>query len=541
MAQLSSYIHFEANKKRISKSPFFKKKEDVLQEFNLTTEIINSPNYFDLYQQIITTLPQQLSAKQILNRLQKHSWPTISEINTLLRYVEAYLKIIYNENIKLNRNLFNSDKQQLNQFKQKILRPLRRYINISGEINYNANPQLKPLYQEVLRIQQQLRNKLKELIANWEQQGILQNNQWDIINGRYVLAVRSDSYNSQLGIIISKSQSHLTLYIEPVEIEQTNYNLLAAQSKLEQKLLSLIEEEGRKIIPFSPLLYNIIFQIEWFDRLMAKAQFAIKFRLTRPQIIDQDRIKLKDFFHPLITNPIPNSIEIETTIDGLVISGPNTGGKTVTLKSIALAALFIHAGLFIPAKEGELPWYDGIYFFANDQQDLMAGLSSFAAETKNYMQLFEELETKNLILIDEVFNSTSSEEASALALAIIDEILENFNAKIFISSHHYSFKTLMQLKKNFLNAHVGIQSNPLAPTYQLHVGTPGSSMALDIFTTLAKNSARAKRITSHAQNYLQQDQIKYETLLQKLSTEEGILKSRLNEIEKLEQQLKQQK
>lgn len=541
--QLSSYLYFQANIKKLQESPFLKDVNEIQSDYDFIDKICADSHFNEFTHDIFSQIPSQVLFHHTLHKVSKVSWLMGEEINWILQYTEAYINIFlknsFFSNYKFDRFTINS--RSFDQFKSLILRPTRKFISQTGEIDYAQHPALCPIYKDVLKLQSSLRSKIREVISIHAKNSVLQSDQYDIVSGHYVIAIRSDSYQNRFGVIIGRSSSNLTLYVEPPEIRDINYKLLETESLLEKESYKVLTGLTEQIKGFLPLLWPIYKQILQLDYLLAKSRYCYAHDFCRPEVSTDNELQISNFYHPLLSNPVKNSVSLSADDNGLVISGPNTGGKTVALKSIALCTLFTHMGLFLPATDAKLPFYEGIYFFANDHQDILEGLSSFAAETKNYLNLLSNLQNNNIIFIDEVFNSTSSEEASALALALIDKILALRPAKIFISSHHYSFKTLMQMKKNFLNAHVGLDHTQTAPTYKLHVGSPGSSMALQIFQKLSDHNPLAKDLVKEAEQYLQQDQIKYEKLLNELSTQEGILHQERMEIKKVRQELDAQK
>ena len=541
--QLSSYLYFQANIKKIEQTPFLHGQDEIEADYDFIEKLTAEQNLDNFTQQIFQTIPPNILFHHTLHKLKKASCLMGEEINWILQYVETYNTFFLKNSflVKNRFSRFDIDANTLDRFKQQVLKPTRKFISPEGEIDYLKHPILSPIFKDVLKIQATLRSKIREIIGTHAKNSVLQSDQYDIVSGHYVIAIRSDSYQNRFGVIIGRSQSNQTLYVEPPEIRAINYSLLEIESHLEKETYKVLGILTQLIADFLPLLWPIYKNILQLDYLIAKSRYCEQYALSRPEIIADNSLVINNFFHPLITDPIKNSICLSSDHSGLVISGPNTGGKTVALKSIALCTMFMHMGLFVPATDAQIPLYDGIYFFANDHQDILEGLSSFAAETKNYLTLLNTLQENNIIFIDEVFNSTSSEEASALALSLIDKILEIKPSKIFISSHHYSFKTLMQMKKSFLNAHVGLNHNQTTPTYKLHIGSPGSSMALQIFQKLSEKSTFAKDLVVEAQKYLQQDQIKYEKLLSELSTQEGILYQEREEIKKIKKELEEQR
>jgi DNA mismatch repair protein MutS2 len=542
MQQLSSFIYFESNKTKMQSSPFISRLDFIEQDYEFMNEMMDQHHILDGDIQLLDSLPSQENYFHLTQRVLKTNWLDAKEINLILSMIESFKKL---QKMGLNgfqkHNAFHFNKDLIQRFTREILTPFRKFITTEGEVDYAKHPALKPLFFEVQKKKSALRQQVSILLRDYGKQGILQSDQYDVINGHYVIPVRSDSYQSKIGVIIAHSQSNLTLYVEPKELRKINYDLLEVQSKLEKELYKVLHQATEQLRDFHPFIKKSCKQLHHFDLIMAKARYAYRFNLTRPKISTDGAVNLQHFFHPLIENPVTNSIEIKDSENGLVISGPNTGGKTVALKSIALCSLYVHAGLYVPSSDAQLPFYDGVYFFANDHQNLLEGLSSFAAETSNYLELINCVEENSIIFIDEVFNSTSSEEASALALAVIDKILEVSQSKILISSHHYSFKVLIQMNKNFINAHVGIDHETNSPTYKLYVGAPGSSMALAIFQRIGEQHEFVQQVIKKAETYLSADQIKYEKLLDKLSTQEGILYKEREDLAALKKEVEAQK
>ena len=250
---------------------------------------------------------------------------------------------------------------------------------------------------------------------------------------------------------------------------------------------------------------------------------------------------MEDFYHPLIEHPVKNTISLEKSRKGFILSGPNTGGKTVALKSIAICHLFLHMGLFLPVSRATIHPVRGIYYFGNDQQNLDEGLSSFASESKNYLELLDSLEESSLIIIDEIFNSTSSEEASSLAIALLDEIHKKSNSKVVISTHHQFFKTHIHSMKEYVSAHVEFDVEIERPTFRISSGSPGSSMAFRIFELISSAMGKTNLIAQTARNIIDKKTLSYEQLLQELSQKQGELTRLIRENKILNNELKNQK
>lgn len=287
--------------------------------------------------------------------------------------------------------------------------------------------------------------------------------------------------------------------------------------------------------------FEILRLVEKIDFYLAKIDFCHRYQLQRPHIRSSQGFTFSNLGHPLISGAVKNDVVCNENNLGIVISGPNTGGKTVFLKSITLAYLLFYHGHFVPASEAEMYPYEGLFYFGNDLQDLKTGLSSFSGEVKNYINLMENILPTNLILIDEIFNSTSSDEASALSMAYFDELHKKAICHIVVSTHHQMFKTLIHQDQSYLSCHVGFDTENMKPTYKIQWGTPGASMAIDIFTILSQGKDEVKAVPQKALFHLNDKNISYETLLQKVSQKQIELDRILINNRQIESDLKNQK
>ncbi len=516
----------------------------------IQTKLIQTHNFYEfLYEQDfnsfimdITSIHSDLNFDQTLNNIQKEKALDFSEINETIKTLEFYLthfKICQNylPEIEVAKD-FHKFKRE---FQKNVQTEFRRFVSKDGEVDLAKHPILRPLYEKRLQLESNIRSRIEGLLTDSQMQKKIQFATIDIINDRYVIPLRSDSYQGSLGQIISRSESGNTLYIEPNSISQLNYERLQLVIQIQTILSKLELEYTQKLKYFLKEISETFNLLKFLDEYNSRAKFAKVLNLTYPEISSEPEIKLIRAFHPLIKNPIKNDIFISKENNGLIISGPNTGGKTATLKTLALCQLFLRHGLFIPCDEGQLPIYGKVFYFGNDGQDLNSGLSSFSAEVKNYTELFEHLGSTNLILIDEIFNSTSSEEASALAIALFKKLHLTTKVHLVVSSHHQTLKTILHQDEDYISAHVGFDTDNNSPTYTLHYGSPGSSHALRIFKSLTTNNPRFENVYDNALQFLDNKVIHYEKLLESISEKEHQLNKTLKENKNLNQQLKNQK
>lgn len=441
------------------------------------------------------------------------------------------------------QSVSNDEQIELKLLLRNFLKPVRRFLTQSGQVEHEKHPALSKVGQEIHDINTGLRKQIQNIIKSDQYRNVLQFEQYDIIDDRFVIPVRSDNYQAHLGQIVSRSQSGMTLLVEPPMLRELSNKRIQLLAKQEEILNQIFVQLSHVLTQHYSSFEYIIKFVERVDLLISKASFCEHLGLIRPEVTQSSEVFIKSFFHPLIEEAVVNDLSLKGELSGLVISGPNTGGKTVALKSLALCQVLMHSGLFLPAEKAALPLARAVYYFSHDQQDLSQGLSSFSSEAAQYIQLVENLEEKSFIFIDEIFNSTSSEEASALALGLLDYINEKHSSiKVFLSTHHQFLKTTMHADKNFLSCHVGYDFERNTPTYKLQYNSPGSSLALSIFEKLTDKSN--KDLTSvyvKAQSYLNKKQMSYEGLLEKLSSQKTELDQKIQEANQLRQELKNQK
>tara|TARA_Y100000780_G_scaffold232593_1_gene268236 strand:- start:91049 stop:93403 length:2355 start_codon:yes stop_codon:yes gene_type:complete len=475
------------------------------------------------------------------SKLAKGEVFSLERLATLIRIVEVFIEHKKFLSDNLLEFLSEDTERFISDFRRNTLREFRTFVSKDCEIDFFKHPKLNHLYKQQMEIEQSSRGLLSKLRQNSKFENTLQFESHDIINDKYVLPIKSDGYNSGLGAIIARSESGRTLYVEPLEVKNLNLMRMEVVLKIDQILHDIARDFSSRLAAHGSQIDYVTDLIFAFDEYRTRANFAMEFHLNRPVLCSDHKLELDSFFHPLIENPVKNSLLIKPSDKGLVISGPNTGGKTATIKAIALTSFFIKHGLFVSARKAEVFNFQNIFYFGNDQQSLEEGLSSFAAEVKNYTELLSLLGESNLVIIDEIFNSTSSEEASALAFSFFEEITKTSGSKVIVSTHHQTLKTITHSESNYISCHVGFDESTNSPTYKLIFGAPGSSLALDIFKKLSGNDSKCEEIYNLALKRLDNKMINYEKLLHGLSEREGKLSKIIEENERLNKELKNQK
>ncbi len=528
------------NIEKIKAFPRKKSKSEIHSLFELlekSMKYIDSSEYQNFYQHI-QSLKSDVNLIANVKKIEKESILTIEEIHQVVVILE-----VFHQNTLLFQKLFPNKKIDSSTFQpiiRKIVKPFRTFVDFDGNIEYARHPELRRLYEKRNKLDLKAKEVLNHLIRDYSKNEILQINTYDIFNDHFVLLIKTDHYSKDLGFIHARSDSGQTLYVEPKKLSTISNERKDLSIEIEAVIYRICKD-------FTLLLKDYIKEIPTITRLVlaldhsfALAKFSYAYRLERPLLNQEDNFWLEDFYHPLLEDPIVNTINLDNDLQGVMISGPNTGGKTLTLKTICLCSLFPHIGLFVPAKNASIPIFREIYFLSQDHQSLKEGLSSFAAETKNYLELANSLGQDSIIFIDEIFNSTSSEEASSLALGFFDYFEKTTKPLIFVSTHHQMLKVKTHEKNKLMSAHVGFDPDSGQPTYKLFFNSPGSSRALEIFTQLSKNFEFGQEIIESSKKILDKKLMDYEALLSEVSKKKSSLEKELKENKEINHRLSNQ-
>ncbi len=540
---IAQFAFFERNKKALVEELFIGRWGDLAEEFIRTKSYLQEfkEEYRQVFKQLLSKLPEDNSLERHILHIKKEGVISFSELNKVALLVESAL-FIKQDLPKFNLAEFSAISDiDFQPIQRKFLREFRHLVDSSGEVHFDRHPELSDLHQRLRELEERIRKTVQDWITQPSNQKLLQYNSYDVHYDRFVVPVRTDSYRSDIGFIISRSESGQTLFVEPFEIRDTCNRRLELIAKIDEIINQLTIKFSRQLADFSELTSQTLYLITRIDFYLAKSDFAYRYNLESPIIKETPGFKFTQLFHPLLKNAVKNNADCHQRDHGIVISGPNTGGKTVFLKSITLSYLLFYHGFFVPAAEAEMYPYEGLFYFGNDLQDLKTGLSSFSGEVKNYIELMENILPSNLILIDEIFNSTSSDEASALSMAYFDELHKKAACHIIVSTHHQMFKTLIHQDRSYISCHVGFDTESMKPTYKIQWGTPGASMAIDIFKILSRDNPGVSEVPAKALSHLSTKNVSYETLLQRVSQKQIELDKILNSNRRLEIELKNQK
>ena len=380
------------------------------------------------------------------------------------------------------------------------------------KLSDNASPKLYSIRKSIAQINAKIRAELNSYMRG-NNNKYLQDSVVTMRQDRYVIPVKSEYRSFVKGFIHDQSSSGATVFIEPEHVMELNNDLRRAMFDEAEEIHRILSELCAKISNMSDAIRYNAENLSELDSFFARAEYAFKNRCTRPELNTQGIIDIKRGRHPLIHKDkvIPVSVSIGKNYNFLLITGPNTGGKTVTLKLTGLLVAMTMSGLYIPAEEeSKISVFNNIYCDIGDEQSIEQNLSTFSSHIKNIINIINNVDDKSLVLIDEIGAGTDPDEGSALALAIIQKLLD-CNCFGIITTHYSKLKEFAVTSNKIENASMEFNAKTLRPMYKLNIGIPGSSNAIDIAKTLGID----KSIIANALSHLSDDKISFENIIKK--------------------------
>ena len=397
---------------------------------------------------------------------------------------------------------------------------INRCIINEDEIFDGASPALARIRRAMRLANEKVREKLNSMIRSTAYQKYLQEPIITIRNGRFVIPVKQEYRQQVPGLIHDQSSSGATLFIEPsavVELGNEYKKLLAEEADEIERILT---ELTAMLAPYADEIredLNIMGQI---DLVFAKAKLSRELNAVMPRLNRNNYVRIVRGRHPLIPadRVVPIDIWIGRDYRSLIITGPNTGGKTVTLKIVGLFALMVQSGIFVPANEGsEFPVFEHIYADIGDEQSIEQSLSTFSSHMKNIVGILDKADENSLVLLDELGAGTDPIEGAALAMSILEEL--NDRHCICVSTTHYSeIKAFAMTHEGMENASMEFDIDRLCPTYRLYIGIPGKSNAFEISSRLGLPSS----IIDKAKSFLKGEDVRFEDIISSAQSQRRI-------------------
>lgn len=405
------------------------------------------------------------------------------------------------------------------------------------EIADTASHNLQDIRRKISIASSKVRERLDKIIHSASYQKFLQDSIVTIRGGRFVIPVKAEFRSSVPGLVHDTSASGATVFIEPMGVVEANNDIRILRSKEQAEIERILANLSAEIGAYADSMcksYDILVQL---NLIFAKANLAYKMKATAPILNADGRIKIKKARHPLIDpeKVVATDIELGTSFDTLVITGPNTGGKTVTLKTIGLFSLMAMCGLMIPASDNsELSVFDDVLADIGDEQSIEQSLSTFSAHMTMIIQILKRANDRSLVLIDELGSGTDPAEGAALATAILER-LRSMGVRLAATTHYDEIKRFALETNGVENGCCEFDIKTLRPTYRLLIGMPGRSNAFAISKSLGIDD----EIIARAEELVSQENTRFEEVVKKLEDSRSVLEEKLIEAENTKRESEQ--
>lgn len=502
-------------------------------------------------------LNQTYEAINLVSRNSRPSFYEISDITIELKTLESSgtlsaKSILSIANIfKLSNELkeyFNKDFLDISEYpilstlfetlytNKHIVNTVFSCIIDENTIDDKASKNLQSIRRQKRKIEQAIREKLNSIIHSSAYSKYIQENIITIRNNRFVIPVKYE-YRSQIkGFVHDISNAGSTVFIEPISIFEMNNELNRLKIDEELEIEKILQHLSSLFYPYVNELKTDIETIGTLDFIFAKASYAKSLKANIPTINTSKEISLKNAWHPLLDSKkaIPISVDLGKDFSVLLITGPNTGGKTVSLKTVGLLLCMAYSGLAIPASESSSIYvFDQIFADIGDDQSISNSLSTFSSHIVNIVDIVKNITSNSLVLVDELGSGTDPLEGANLAISILD-YFKSKDALVIATTHYQELKQYALVTEGFENASVEFDLSTLSPTYRLLVGIPGKSNAFEISGRLGLK----EEIITKAKSLLTKNEINIEELLKSIYDDKSAIEKEKKEIDKQLQEVK---
>ncbi|PCF53931.1 endonuclease MutS2 [Staphylococcus delphini] len=477
--------------------------ETVVHQMNEVDEISQIYNQYRL-----PSMSGLSRVQPYIKRSQIGGTLNVQELNAIktLIQVQNQFKTFYNQLVEdeetVNYEILDGQMQQL-----PVLTHLYQSIHQkcdTQDLFDSASMELQSIRSRIAKTNQRVRAQLDRMVKSTSNQKKLSDAIVTVRNERNVIPVRAEYRQDFNGIVHDQSASGQTLYIEPSAVVELNNQISRLRSEEATEVQRILAELTAEVAEEAEACLISEQVMGHLDFLIGKARFAAKIKGTKPTFSEQRQVYLPKAFHPLLDRDtvVANTIEFESSIQTVIITGPNTGGKTVTLKTLGLIILMAQSGLLIPTLDGsQLSVFDNVFCDIGDEQSIEQSLSTFSSHMKTIVNILEEANDKSLILFDELGAGTDPSEGAALAMSILDHV-HGMGALVMATTHYPELKAYSYNREGVMNASVEFDVDTLSPTYKLLMGVPGRSNAFDI----SKRLGLGLKIINHAKSMIGQDE-----------------------------------
>ena len=462
--------------------------------------------------------------------LSEHELACVSNFLDTIRDLYVYNEKL--DNFKIESPLFSAVIKSITYPKDLNLR-IKEIITPYGEIKDSASPALKDIRKKIKEADNAIKSKLQEFISKNGDK--LSQSIVTVRNERYVIPVKNDYKNMVKGIIHDQSASGETVFIEPFSVFEASNKLNRLYEEEKDEIYNILRIISSRIASFHDELLFSYEEIVKLDIVFAKAKYAIRLNCTKPNINNNGIVSLIAAKHPLlnVAKVVANNIIIGKDYKGIIITGPNTGGKTVLLKTIGLLSLMVKFGMLLPCEaDSEIMIFDNVYADIGDEQSIEANLSTFSSHLKNVIDIMDNVTNNSLVVLDELGSGTDPLEGSSLAISIFDYLLKK-NCLVIATSHYSELKMHAYNSTDIINASVEFDEVTLKPTYRLLIGVPGMSNAINI----ARNLGLNKDVIAKAQDYVFSRSDDLNVMLDKLVKQSKMMDEKIQELDATKKEL----
>lgn len=412
----------------------------------------------------------------------------------------------------------------------KLEKQITNAIDDHGEVKDSASTKLGGLRTAIQISKNRVKEKLDSLLHDPSNQKYFQENLVTMRGDRYVIPVKMEYKMNFPGIVHDQSGTGATLFIEPIAVVNLNNDIKRYMAEEKEEMERILRQLTANVGVEAPALLASLDILTDLDVICARAYLAQEQHAVRPQMLLKGKVEIKQGRHPLLNKDtvVPLDVELGERFSMLLITGPNTGGKTVALKAVGLFALMAQSGMFIPASSAKMPVFRAVYADIGDEQSIEQSLSTFSAHMTNLISILGEVKSGDLVLIDEICAGTDPNEGAALAMSMLEHLHKN-EVLTMVTTHYSELKTFAYGHEGMENASVEFDPVSLRPTYRLLMGVPGSSNAFNI----SRRLGLAEEIVVQAGRLLNQEHVHMETVLQELEGERRKFESGSQEIERL--------
>lgn len=387
-------------------------------------------------------------------------------------------------------------------------------ISAAGEVEDHASPQLRRLRGEISIVRSRLYQALGKILQRHSSTQVIQDDVITLRNDRFVIPVRVENRKELSGVVHGTSSSGSTLFLEPLETLELNNRLVRLKEQVEEEVRNVLQKLTQAVQAHLAELQAAVRALGYLDFSFAKARFAKQYQCVTPEINESGLLSLVDGRHPILESHlrsqqkeiVPVSVDLDGTRHVLVISGPNTGGKTVALKTVGLLTLMALSGVPVPATAASVCVFAEVFTDIGDRQSIAENLSTFSSHLVNIREILQEVSPPALVLLDELGTGTDPSEGSALGVAIV-ECLRQKGVMAVVTTHHNGLKMYASTTPGVTNASVEFDEASLRPTFRLIHGVPGNSSGIDIAQRLGLDEsliAQARQLVSSKEQQIAQ-------------------------------------